>query len=91
MSAEKFWNWIDDRMIIRRICLGISICMTINSYQWVKDYVTTPDPDQLLAAVVVGIPAALQTAMMKFYNEGRNKKKLFKINNIEGQLCLIQL
>lgn len=71
MNTERFWEWLDRRMIVRRVCLGIAVWLTIDSYFWVQGYAMSAGSNQWIVAAVQGIPATMLATMVKFYNEGR--------------------
>lgn len=53
---ERFWTWIDERGIIRRVVLGTAIWMTWDVSQWAMHYVeqsTRPGID--LAAIIAAV------------------------------------
>lgn len=54
----KFWDWMDDRAITRRIVLSIAIWMTWNVSEWAMHFVegsTRPGID--LAAIIAAVTA----------------------------------
>lgn len=56
MQADKFWDWIDKRGIVRRIVLAIAIWMTWEVSQWAMLFVTgSSRPGIDLAAIIAAV------------------------------------
>lgn len=71
----RFWDWVDQRAITRRIVLGVTVWMTWRAFAWAAVFAETTtrvgtDTGLIIAAVTAPI-AALQAAAFKVYSEGR--------------------
>lgn len=72
---DKFWQWIDERSIIRRIVLFITLWMSWESFAWAADFAESTaksglEVPAIIAAVTAPI-AALQGYVFKVYAQGR--------------------
>ena len=76
-GINLFWDWIDDRSIIRRLSFGITIWMTYQSFQWATEFASTTTKDGaevgLIIAAVTGPIAALQAFVTSTYSISRDK------------------
>lgn len=66
---KRFWNFIDQRHIVRRGCLYTSLFLEFEVIYWAMGNAPTLDPMQI--AAVTGPMSILFAAALKFYNEGR--------------------
>jgi len=75
---EAFWNWVDNRSVIRRIVLFITLWMTWASFMWAAGFAETTTKSGvevgLIIAAVTAPIAALQGFVFKVYAEGRAKE-----------------
>lgn len=58
MTAKRFWDWVDERGIVRRVVLAVAIAMTWEVTHWAMTYVgasTRPGID--LAAIIAAVTA----------------------------------
>ena len=77
LTAERFWSFIDQRGIVRRVVLGITLYLTWVSFHWAASYASEStragmDIAAIIAAVLAPI-AALQGAAFKAYLGRRNE------------------
>lgn len=74
-SIKTFWDWIDDRSVVRRLVLFITLWLTWESFHWAAGYAVQTKLDGLGAAAVIGAVTApisfLQAAIFKNYSESR--------------------
>jgi|WetSurMetagenome_2_1015567.scaffolds.fasta_scaffold57218_6 hypothetical protein len=72
---DKFWDLIDQRAIIRRTVLFITIWMSYISYQWATHFVDAcvkPGAEiALIIASVLGPITALQGFVFKLYLDSK--------------------
>lgn len=73
--ATSFWDWIDNRVIVRRLMLLWCAVMTHELMRWSMDYALTSDLDggeiaMVIAAVNVPL-AAFQASVFKMYSDQR--------------------
>lgn len=64
---ERFWTFVDERTVIRRVVLLSVLYMNWEGYQWLTDLATRKPED-------IALFAALNTllgAAFKFYNDAR--------------------
>ena len=70
-----FWDFVDQRTVVRRVALGIVFWMTIEAFFWTFEFAkTSPRPGGDVAAIIGVIWApltALQGAVIAFYNSAR--------------------
>lgn len=75
----KFFDFIDDRYIVRRVLLGMVAYMSYDSYQWAKELVmvkNTPGAELGLIIAAVTVPVSfLLKELVSLYNETREGKK----------------
>lgn len=71
----EFWDFVDTRLIVRRISLFVTVYMSYESFLWAAQFATTTDKSGaevgLIIAAVTGPVAALQGFVLKVYSEGR--------------------
>ena len=67
---KRFWNFVDQRKIVRRICLYTSLYLEFEVIYWAMGNAVMLEPMQI--AAVTGPMSMLFAAALKFYNEGRN-------------------
>ena len=71
---KRFWHWVDERSVVRRAVLGITLWMTWRSFVWAATYAETGTSDSdtalIIAAVLVPI-STLQGAAFKHYTESK--------------------
>ena len=72
-----FWDWVDERHIIRRSVLGVTVWMSYISFTWAANFADTTAKAGaevgLIIAAVTGPVAALQGFVLKVYSESRDK------------------
>lgn len=72
-----FWDWIDERHIVRRIVLAVTVYMTYASFVWAANFADTTDKTGaevgLIIAAVTGPVSLLQGFVLKVYSESRDK------------------
>lgn len=70
-AANKFWDWIDTRAIVRRTILFSTFWMTWEAFQWAAEFAeTTTKSGMEVAAIVAAVTApiaALQGYVFKIY------------------------
>jgi hypothetical protein len=74
---ERFWDWVDQRSIVRRIVLFLTVWMTWRAFQWAAVFAaSTPKSGMEVAAIIAAVTAPityLQSAAFKTYSEGRKE------------------
>lgn len=70
-AIDPVWTFLHRGHIVRRAILIIAVWMTLDSYEWAKIYAMTEEPNQFIYVAVLGVPSALLTMAIKFYNSGR--------------------
>lgn len=73
--VEPLWVFLHRGHVIRRLVLFVAVWMTLDSYNWAKDYAMTTDPSEFIYIAVLGVPSALLAAAIKFYSTGRTGDK----------------
>jgi hypothetical protein len=72
-----FWDWVDNRSIIRRVSFGVTILMTYQSFQWATEFASTTTKDGvevgLIIAAVTAPIAGLQAFVTATYSSSRDK------------------
>jgi hypothetical protein len=72
-----FWDWVDERHIVRRTVLGVTVYMSYVSFTWAAAFAesTTKAGAEvgLIIGAVTGPVAALQAFILKVYSESRDK------------------
>jgi hypothetical protein len=72
---DAFWNWVDERCVVRRVVLFVTLWMTWEAYQWAAEFAQAADrPGTDVAAIIAAVTAPislLQGAVFKVYSEGR--------------------
>lgn len=75
-GVGAFWQFIDDRAIVRRIVLFVTLWMTWDSFTWAARFAEhTAKSGMDVAAIVAAVTgpiAALQAAVFKVYSDGRS-------------------
>lgn len=73
MVLDHFWDWVDDRRIVSRAVLAVTLWMSYRSFVWASAYATlapggagTGDIALMLAAVLAPV-ATLQGYVFKAY------------------------
>lgn len=73
--SHGFWNWLDNRMIVRRLLLGVTMYLVIDSYAWCKSFAEHTARDGLQIAAIIAAVTGPVTVLLKFvldnYTEGR--------------------
>lgn len=73
---SKFWDWIDQRAIIRRIMLFSTMYMTWHAYLWGAHFAeVTVRPGMEVPSIIAAVTApiiALMGYVLKVYADGRN-------------------
>lgn len=77
---DKFWDWVDRRIVIRRIALFIMMWMTWQAFAWAALFAEKSiamgagwDVGAIIAAVTAPI-AALQGYVFNMYNNAKPRK-----------------
>ncbi len=75
-ALTSFWDWVDDRAVVRRVVLFITVYMSYASFMWAARFAETTDKTGaevgLIIAAVTGPVAALQGFVLKVYSEARS-------------------
>jgi hypothetical protein len=64
--ATGFMDWLDNRMIIRRIVLFLTMYLVLDSYIWAKNYAWLSTRNGSDIALVVVAVTAPVTLLLKF-------------------------
>ena len=73
---ERFWNWVDTRLVVRRIMMFGGAYFTFQCYAWMFAYANAHEASVGTAAVVTAVTgpvSALQAAIFKFYADNRSQ------------------
>ena len=74
---EKFWDWIDNRAIVHRLVLGITVYMTVHCYLWGIEFAKNSNRSgadiSLIIIAVSGPITALQGFAFTTYANYRKK------------------
>jgi hypothetical protein len=74
-----FWDWVDNRSIIRRVSFGITLWMSYQAFDWATEFASTTTKDgaevALIIAAVTGPIAALQAFVTTTYSTSRDKNE----------------
>jgi hypothetical protein len=72
-----FWDWVDERHVVRRAVLGVTVYMSYISFTWAAHFAETTNKGGaevgLIIGAVTGPVAALQAFILKVYSESRDK------------------
>lgn len=75
-ATSRWWDFVDNRGIVRRIVLGIAIWMTWRAADWSMSYAEQWHTDGLQSAALVAAVQAPITmfcaAVFRHYCDGRN-------------------
>jgi hypothetical protein len=70
-----FWDWVDNRYIIRRALLVATFALTVHAYFWAIRFAETTDKDGgelgLVIAAVTAPISLLMGTIAKIYSDGR--------------------
>lgn len=73
--GRGFWNWLDNRMIVRRLLLIGTMYLVWDSYAWCKSFAEHTTRDGLQIAAIIAAVTGPVTILLKFvvdnYTEGR--------------------
>lgn len=64
--VEKFWNWIDQRGVVRRLVLIIAIHLTYVTTYWAMRFAETSTRTGIDFAALIGAVTAPATAFAAF-------------------------
>lgn len=74
---NRFWDWIDQRGVVRRVVLGIAVWMTWRAHVWATAFAAASDKPGLEVAAIIAAataPLTLFTAsVFKAYVESRQQ------------------
>lgn len=78
MTAARFWDWVDDRGVVRRGVLGVTLYLTWHSYHWASAFAVDSsrsgaDIAMIIAAVLAPI-TVLQGHAFRAYIDSRSDK-----------------
>ena len=75
-KLTEFWDFIDNRSIVRRSVLFITVYMSWLSFEWAMHFATETAKSGaevgLIIAAVTGPVAALQGFILKVYSDARS-------------------
>jgi len=75
-KLTEFWDFVDNRAIIRRSVLFVTVYMSWLSFEWATEFATLTDKSGaevgLIIAAVTGPVAALQAFILKVYSDARS-------------------
>ncbi len=78
LPMTRFWDWVDNRAIIRRGVLLATLWLTWESFLWAAFFATTTaKPGIEVAAIIAAVTApisALQGWVFKIYGASREAK-----------------
>ena len=73
-----FWEWLDNRTIVRRLLLLGTSWMVWDSYEWCKSFAESTERDGLQIAGIIAAVTGPVTLLLKFvldnYSEARENK-----------------
>ena len=67
---NKFFDFIDNRIVIRRACLFVAMWLEIETIMWAMNNAATVDAGQI--AAVTGPVSLMFSAILAFYSQSRN-------------------
>lgn len=74
---DRFWSWVDNRSIVRRIVLFAMLWMTWSAFTWAAMFAATSDKSGTdVAAIIAAVTAPislLQGYVFQVYAKGRNE------------------
>ena len=75
LISKRFWDWVDQRYIVRRLLLGVTTWLAIDSYFWAARFAETTSKTGaevgLIVAAVTGPVSLLLAQVAKLYGDGR--------------------
>lgn len=75
--VPRFWDWVDQRSVVRRLVLFTTLWMTWQAFTWAGVFATTTDkPGMDVAAIIAAVTAPislLQGYVFQVYAKGRNE------------------
>ncbi len=73
--GHGFWNWLDSRMIVRRILLIATAVLVWDSYAWCKHFAETTTRDGLQIAAIIAAVTGPVTVLLKFVLDNYSEAK----------------
>jgi len=74
-AATGFMDWLDNRTIVRRVLLLVTMWLVIDSYAWCKSFAEHTSRDGLQIAAIIAAVTGPVTVLLKFvldnYTEAR--------------------
>ena len=64
--GHGFWNWLDNRMIVRRLLLLATSYLVWDSYAWCKSFAELTTRDGLQVAAIIAAVTGPVTVLLKF-------------------------
>lgn len=75
-KLTEFWDFVDNRSVVRRSVLGVTVWMSWLSFEWATIFATETTKSGaevgLIIAAVTGPVAALQAFILKVYSDARS-------------------
>lgn len=64
--ATGFMDWLDNRMIVRRVLLLLTMYLVWDSYAWCKQFAVSTTRDGLQIAAIIAAVTGPVTVLLKF-------------------------
>ncbi len=75
MLSKRFWDWVDERYIVRRLLLVFTFALTAHAYFWAIEFARVTEKTGIeLGLVIAAITAPISLLMSqiaRLYNDGR--------------------
>lgn len=75
LISKRFWDWVDERYIVRRMLLGVTTWLAVDSYFWAAKFAETTGKTGAEAGLIVAAvttPVSLLLGLIaKIYADGR--------------------
>lgn len=73
--GHGFWNWLDNRMIVRRLLLIGTVYLVWDSYAWCKSFAEHTERDGLQIAAIIAAVTGPVTILLKFVLDNYSNSK----------------
>lgn len=74
-ALSALWDWVDNRLIVRRVVLGVTVWMSWYCTEWAQNFAQTSERSgtdiAMIIASVTALPTVLVGYVFKLYSEGR--------------------
>lgn len=70
-----FMDWLDNRMIVRRVILLLTVWLVLDSYAWCKSFAEHTHRDGLQIAAIIAAVTGPVTVLLKFVLDNYTQAK----------------